>query len=166
MARLRDIIQRGLRSAQPVATAVDVGTLYYVTDEALTEQSDGTNWVAFGRDYVITFSIKEAVLGTGVKGFLSIPITGTITKVRLLTNNGSGSLVIDIWKDTFANFPPTVADTITASAKPTVSTDDNYEDSTLTGWTTAVVAGECLGYNVDSVTSTTQFTLELTVSVP
>jgi hypothetical protein len=44
MSRVRDIIQRGTRAAQPLATAVDVGVLYYVTDELVTERSNGTVW--------------------------------------------------------------------------------------------------------------------------
>lgn len=41
------IIQRGLRAAQPLATAVANGTLYYVTDEGVTEQSTGAAWVTY-----------------------------------------------------------------------------------------------------------------------
>lgn len=105
-------------------------------------------------------------ISTGVQGFFSCPITGTITKVRLLSSDAavtSGSIVIDIWKDTYANYPPTVADTITASAKPTITTATKSEDSTLTGWTTAVTAGDIFGLNVDSVTSIKRVSLELTI---
>lgn len=35
---------RGLRADQPLATAVDEGTTYYVTDEFKTERSDGAAW--------------------------------------------------------------------------------------------------------------------------
>ena len=47
MARIRDIIQRSTRALQPLATAVDVGTLYYVTDESITERSNGTVWQTY-----------------------------------------------------------------------------------------------------------------------
>ena len=47
MARVRDIIQRDTRANQPLATAVDVGTLYYVTDESITERSNGTTWETY-----------------------------------------------------------------------------------------------------------------------
>lgn len=106
------------------------------------------------------------VISTGVAGFVSVPVAGTIVKVRLLSSDAavtSGSIVVDIWKDTYANYPPTVADTITASAKPTITTATNSEDSTLTGWTTAVAAGDVLGFKVDSVTSLKRVTVELTV---
>jgi hypothetical protein len=45
-----------------------------------------------------------------------VPHACTITGWTL-TADVSGSAVVDIWKDTYANYPPAVADTITASAK-------------------------------------------------
>lgn len=47
MSLVSDIIKRGTRGAQPAATAVGAGTLYYVTDELKTERSDGTNWQTY-----------------------------------------------------------------------------------------------------------------------
>lgn len=99
---------------------------------------------------------------TGVKGYIEIPFDCTIVANRLGAD-ASGSIVIDIWKDTYANYPPTVADTITASAKPTLSSAIKSQDTTLTGWTTAVTAGDWLGFNVDSITTCTQVTLSLTL---
>jgi hypothetical protein len=44
MALLEEVIIRDIRASQPAATTVAVGTLYYVTDEATTERSNGTIW--------------------------------------------------------------------------------------------------------------------------
>ena len=107
-----------------------------------------------------------AVITTGVKGFLEVPFACTITAATLLSTDAavtSGSIVIDIWKDTYANYAPTVADTITASAKPTLSSAIKSRDTNLTGWTTAIAAGDVLGFKVDSVTTVTRVTLSLTV---
>lgn len=105
----------------------------------------------------------SSVIVDGEKNPLRIPtgFTGTITGVTLL-GDVSGSIVIDIWKDTFANYPPTVADTITASAKPTITTDTDSEDTTLTGWTKTLTAGDVLLFNVDSCTDITKCTVVLT----
>jgi hypothetical protein len=46
MSILSTVIGRGLRSAQPLATASPVGSLYFVTDELLLERSNGTTWDA------------------------------------------------------------------------------------------------------------------------
>jgi hypothetical protein len=101
-----------------------------------------------------------ATITTGIKGDVQVPITGTIERASMLADQ-SGSIVVDIWKDTYANFPPTVADTITASAKPTISSTTKSEDTTLTGWTKAVTTGDVLRFNVDSVTTIQRVTVIL-----
>jgi len=116
------------------------------------------------RQIGITVDGGGSAISTGVKGYKSFPVAGVIIGVRLLADQ-VGSAVVDIWKDTFANYPPTVADTITAAAKPTLSTNDASEDTTLSGWTTAVAAGDVFGFNVDSATTITRLTLELTIVV-
>lgn len=101
-----------------------------------------------------------SAITTGVKAYLEVPFACTINRVTMLADQ-SGSIVVDIWKDTYANYPPTVADTICASAKPTITTATKSQDSTLTGWTTSVVAGDILGFNVDSITTCTRVTISL-----
>ncbi len=108
-----------------------------------------------------------SVITTGVKGFVRIPFACTITAWTILSTDAAaltGSIVFDLWMDVFANYPPTVADTITASAKPTLTTAKAAEGSTLTGWTTAIPAGSVLAYNVDSVTTLTKALLQLTLT--
>jgi hypothetical protein len=101
------------------------------------------------------------VITTGIKADLRWPFSGTLTRWTLLADI-AGAIVFDIWKDTFANFPPTVADTITASAKPTLTaSDDEAESTTLTGWTTAFNEGDIFRFNVDSVTTIRRVTLGL-----
>jgi hypothetical protein len=85
-------------------------------------------------------------------------VAGTWKKWRLLADV-SGSIVIDVRRDTYANYPPTGADSIAASAKPTLSAAVTNEDATLTGWTTAFSAGDVVGFNVDSASTVTQVTL-------
>ncbi len=104
-----------------------------------------------------------SVLATVIKGDLQVPFTGTITGVVLLADQ-TGSIVVDIWKDTLANFPPTVADSITASAKPTITSDTDSEDTTLTGWTTSIVQGDVLRFKVDSATNIERCTVALKIT--
>lgn len=73
----------------------------------------------------------------------------------------TGSIVLDLWVDIHANYPPTVADTITASAKPTISSGLTDQDGTLTGWTTSIAAGDWMFVNIDSVTTAQYVTLVL-----
>lgn len=111
----------------------------------------------------ITIEGHGTTISTGVKGYVPVPYDCTITKATLVADQ-TGSIVIDIWKDTYANFPPLDADSITASAPPTLSTAQKSEDSTLTGWTTTITAGDVLAFNVDSITSITEVTLMLWIT--
>lgn len=101
-----------------------------------------------------------SAISTGVKGYVTVPFAGTITAAYLDADQ-SGSIVIDVWKK--AGAKPTVADTIAASAKPTLSSAQRAVDSTLTGWTATVAAGDVFGFNVDSATTVTRATLVLKV---
>lgn len=100
---------------------------------------------------------------TGIKGDIQVPFACIINSVTLLADQ-SGSIVIDIWKDSYANYPPVVGDSITASAKPTISTAVKATDATLTGWTTALAAGDTLRFNVDSITTLTRCAVILKVT--
>lgn len=84
MSTLASVIQRGTRAAQPAATTVSVGTLYYVTDEGLTERSNGTTWDDFS--------------DTGASGITQLtgdvtagPGTGSVAATLANTAVGAGS---------------------------------------------------------------------------
>jgi hypothetical protein len=130
----------------------------------VTGDADATLDVANIRTASITFIIDDggSVIATGIKGDLEIPFACTIQAVTLLADQ-TGSIVIDIWKDTYAAYPPTVADTITASAKPTLSSALKSQDTSLTGWTTSISAGQILRFNVSSASAVTRVTLSLKV---
>jgi hypothetical protein len=100
------------------------------------------------------------VISTGVAGDVAVPFAATVTAARLFADT-SGSIVVNVWKDTYANYPPTVSGKITASAPPTISAATKSADTTLTGWTTSITAGDCLRFNVDSVSSIKRATLIL-----
>lgn len=113
----------------------------------------------------ITIDGGGSAITTGVKGYIQVPVAGTITAWTLLADT-SGDIVIDVWKDVFANFPPDNADSITAGDEPEIpASGTNATDSSLGSWTTGVdiTAGDVLGFNVDSCTSITRATLTLVV---
>lgn len=112
----------------------------------------------------LTFVIDGggSTITTGIKGDLEVPFACTITRVTALADQ-TGSIVVDIWKDTYANYPPVDADSITASAPVTISSTNKAQDATLTGWTTAIPAGDTLRFNVDSVTTIQRVTISLRV---
>ena len=69
MARVRDILLRDTRANQPLPTEVDVGILYYVTDEATTEQNNGTTWETYadagGGPVTVSTFVNEFLLMGG-----------------------------------------------------------------------------------------------------
>jgi len=99
-------------------------------------------------------------LTAGIGGFLEIPFPCTIVRATLLADR-VGSCVVDVWKDTYANYPPTVADSITAAAKPTLAAAQKYQDATLTGWTKTIASGDVLAFNLDSASTITKITISL-----
>jgi len=100
---------------------------------------------------------------TGVKGFIYIPYACTINSVTLMADQ-SGSCVVDLWVTSYSSFPPTVANTITASDLPTLSSQQNHQDTTLTGWTTSISAGSVMAFNLNSASTLTRINLVLKVT--
>ena len=100
----------------------------------------------------------------GEYGRTEVPFDCTIISARLFADQ-VGSIVIDIWKSTYAGWPPTVANTIVASAKPTLSSASKSQDTTLTGWSKTLLAGDVLKYKVDSATTVQSVLLSLGVRI-
>ncbi len=98
----------------------------------------------------ITYDGGGATITTGHKTWFSCQFAGTIYGWVLLADQ-SGSIVITVKKSDYTNFgsPSNIA----ASAPPTITTAIKNQDTTLTGWTKTVLAGDILEFEVSSVTS-------------
>lgn len=116
-----------------------------------------------GFDTGITVDGGGSVIATGTYCGKTVPYNATISNVTLIAN-ATGSTVIDIWKIAAGSSLPTIANTITASALPTLSSAVTYSDSTLTGWTKTVTAGDIFCYNVNSATTVARVTLTLALN--
>lgn len=101
-----------------------------------------------------------SLIGLGIRGRLPISFLCDIQSVSLMGDQ-TGSIVVDIWKNTPVNYPPTVDNTITASAKPTIDDDIYSEDSTLEGWDKEINADDILFFNVNSVVNIISCTVNL-----
>lgn len=111
----------------------------------------------------ITIDGGGSAITTGVKGYIVCPYAGTITGWTILGDT-TGSIVIDVWKDTYANFPPLVADSIAGSEKPTISASNKGQDNSLSTWTTTVSAGDIFAFNVDSAATLTRVNLLINIT--
>ncbi len=114
---------------------------------------------AFG----ITIDGLGSVITSGEKGYISIPYDATITGWNIFSDL-SGDCVIDVWKDTYDNFPPTSGDSITGTEKPTLSSQRKNRNLTLSSWTTTLSVGDVIGFNVEETpTGTTRVNLIINI---
>ena len=102
-----------------------------------------------------------SAISTGIVGDIEIPFGCTIQRATILADQ-SGAIKIDIWVDTYANFPPTDADTITGGNEPEIAASGvKDQDITLTSWTKPLTAGSIMRFNVDSISTITRCTISL-----
>lgn len=107
-------------------------------------------------------SPPDGQLAAGAIGYRHVPFDCTIISNRLIANR-SGSIVVDIYKATFPTVP-TSGDTITASAKPTLTAAQTSQDATLSGWTKTLRKGDVLAFEIISVSGLQFVSLTLPVT--
>lgn len=73
----------------------------------------------------------------------------------------TGSIQIDVWVDTWANYPPTNVDTITGGFEPNISANDNNSATVLAGWSPTLLNGDVITFHVDSCSTIERCTLML-----
>jgi hypothetical protein len=95
-------------------------------------------------------------IATGVKGDVQLDFAGTITKWALLADQ-SGSITVNVWRDSYANFPPTVADVI---GSPAIAGAAKAQSGAV-AW--AFSAGDILRFQVSAAATIQRATLALTV---
>jgi hypothetical protein len=101
-----------------------------------------------------------AAITTGKKGDLEVPAAVVIASGRLAADR-TGSIKVDIWKDTYANLPPNNTDSICGGNELQIASGVKDRDVTLAGWTKNFAAGDWLRYNVDSCTTIQRCTVSL-----
>jgi hypothetical protein len=90
---------------------------------------------------------------------LYFPSAATILSATILTLGGTGSCVVDVRKGTFSAYP--ALSSICGGSKPTVSSGTKSTDTTLSGWTTAVAAGDVLTFVLESSSVFTTIAINL-----
>ncbi len=104
-----------------------------------------------------------ATIASGLKGYLEIPFSCSINRASMFTDR-TASMIVDIWSDTYANFAPTVGDTITGTSPLTIVAGSKIQDTVLGGWTASIAAGNVIAFNVNSCTSAQRATVSLKVT--
>lgn len=105
----------------------------------------------------------NTAITTGSKGFINVPYACTISEWAVLADQ-SGSIVVDIKRSTYSEFPTTTS-LVGAGNKPTLSSVQKNQE-TPSSWTDATLdAGDVLEFVVDSVATVTRVSVLLTVGV-
>lgn len=95
--------------------------------------------------------------------YVRVPFACTINEFTILAD-ASGSITVKVWKDTYANYPPTTIDDI-SNGGLAVTSATKATDTTLTSWTTAITAGDVLAFtNTTLATTITRATCQLKVT--
>lgn len=139
---------------------VHIGTAQELDVEDIQAYANGAAAAVAGTGFTLIIDNRGSAIGTGIKGDVRIPFACTVTGWTILADQ-TGSIVIDVWKDSYANFPPVVGDSIAGSEKPTLSSASKNQDLSLTSWTTSLAAGDILRFNVDSASTVTRVALSL-----
>jgi hypothetical protein len=155
-----DFVGAGVYRAYTLA-ALNNGAGGFVADVIPVSLSATTSTI----EYVIDGG--GIALTTGLKGYVEVPFACTITRGTLLADQ-TGSIVVDVFRTAYSTFaPPThpaAADKITASAPLTISAALKAQDSTLTGWSTGLAAGDILAFNINSVATVQRVSVSLLVT--
>jgi len=156
----------GVPAAGILAGSMGTGAFTFDNTVQAADFSDGTTTLdvsELGTSSIGFFIDGGGVaITTGIKGDIEVPFACTIQRVTMLLDQ-SATTTVDIWKDTYANYPPTNADSITAAAVPGTSASDKDQDATLTSWTVSVAAGDTLRFNVDANDNATTCLINLKV---
>lgn len=100
------------------------------------------------------------------KMYVRVPRACTVTGWDIVADI-SGSAVVDVWKDTYANWAPNVSDSIAGSEKPTLSGATSNTDNALLSWSDVTLdEGDYIGFNLDSVSTCKLIIVTLKLTVP
>ena len=101
------------------------------------------------------------VIASNQIGWVRVPYDCRILQWTIMAQPAGSSIVFDIWKLPYANFPPTVTNSIVASDKPTLVSGITARGSALTDWDTAIHADDVLMFHIDSASVATKVTCDL-----
>ncbi len=154
-AHLAELIRRA--AADTKVSEILAGGAPQITPGAATQTGEAA-------DLEIVLDGGGQPLAAGVKCDLPIDFACAVTGWTILGDQ-AGSIQIDLWKSSYATFPPVLGGTMPgANANKPQATGAVKAQGGVAGWTqSAIAAGEIVRVNVDSVAAFTRVTLGLTV---
>ena len=128
-----------------------LGSTGYTGSGGTTPFTRGATWIASSGAITVPAPDVPIVIAT----------TCTLQEVIILTQGGTGSCTVDIWKAPYASYPPTVANTIAGGTPPAISSDVTYQNNTLTGWTTSFAQNDVVMFHLSASNTFTQIAIQL-----
>ena len=127
------------------------------TDEYyhLTAAQHADNAVKADLSRGANFAFPNAAIGQKI--MMSVSSAATLSRYTILAD-ASGSVTFSVKKSTYAAYPGSLAD-ITGGANAVITTAQKAQDSTLTGWTTALADNDCVEVEITALTTATNVTL-------
>lgn len=158
-----EVEARGAGAAADGKVAIKSDGTYGAAGAVFKAVGDDTAvWAAVPASIAVVFE-SEAV-GTELADdtiiYVEVPFACTLTAVRGLADQ-TGSAVVDVWKDTYANYPPLDADSIMGGSPLTLSAETKEQ---VTGLSVAIAAGDILAFHIDSCTDIEKLTVSCTVT--
>ncbi len=144
---------------ESAVTASIVSASQFIGMATSASNAISSSYFSENKTFGITIDGGGSAITTGVKGDLVVPFSGIVTGWYLVADQ-AGSIVIDVWKDTYANTPDS-GDSIAGSEKPTLSSAIVNSDINLSSWTPTFSTADRFRFNVDSVSTVTRVTLIL-----
>lgn len=131
----------------PPAVADDVWIVALVTTADLTR--------------TINFLVDSGSLEmtSGIKGSVTIDVSGIIDSWKILADQ-TGTLGVDILKSNYTDFPTFVSIATTSNYPKLLNTNKGFDD-VLTGWDTAIRAGDILRFEVINSLNIRRFLISL-----
>ena len=101
-------------------------------------------------------------MNTGLKGSLTLDVTGTIEHVQIMSDQ-VGSVQVEIKKSNYTSFP--TSNTITNSQYISISNGQIVRDDTLNNWDNIIRSGDILQFEVISVSNIRRFLISLKLNL-
>jgi hypothetical protein len=155
------------------SVVVHDGTAYFSTTDhtssSTTEPGVGVDWATVWAtlvDVPVDASLNCSVHSSqgpvpdGAKAVYKLPFSAVITEAMILADRAT-DCTFDLWKSDFGGYPPDASDSICGGTPPTLTGSIKNVDGTLTGWDTALAAGDLLVFWVEGVDNARRVTLIL-----
>lgn len=174
--RVNGVLYNALNDQQLIISVNNVilqpGVGYTVSGNQITFAEAPCNVHFFGIALANTADLTRTInyvvdngsvpMSPGDKGCLTIDVTGVIESWVLVADK-IGTLIVDIKKSTFEDYPNTVS--ICGNSKPQLQNQNKNTDDILSGWNTVINAGDILNYEVITGIGINKFSISLKVKL-